>query len=130
MDSAIASPCEDKQTNGNEEAGEESGDQSTFGGAQATFSDLGFNNVVEVGVVSCYGNNDADCDAKEYEAHLSDIETVAVNVDQREDFEEGVEDCVTESDVDVGVGLGRSINTKLKYSGVDRLTIAGSSAIS
>ena len=93
------------------------------------FSDLGFDDVVEVGVVSCYGNNDTDCDAEEYKAHFSDIETVAVNVDQREDFEEGVEDCVTESDVDVGVGLGSSLSTKFNYHGVVRLTIAGSSAI-
>jgi hypothetical protein len=103
---AIASPGKDEQADGDQETGEESWDQSTFRSTEAVFADFFLHNVVEVGVVPCYRDDDADCNAEEDEAHFSDVESIALHVDQREDFEEGVEDCVTESDVNIGVGLG------------------------
>lgn len=106
VDMAVSCPCKDEQSNRDEETREQSWDESTFGGTHAVGKDLGLHDVVEVGVVGCYGDDDADGDGQEYKTHLADVEAIAVDVDQREDFEEGVEDCVTEGDVDVRVGLG------------------------
>jgi hypothetical protein len=81
VDLTIASPCEDEEADGDEETGEQGWDQSTFGGAQAMCSDLRFDDVVEICVVSCNRDDDADSNAEEYKAHLSDVETVSGDVD-------------------------------------------------
>lgn len=81
VDMAVSRPGEDEQANGHEEAGEECWDEATFGSAHTIGKDLGFDDVVEVGVVCCYGNDDADGDGEEDETHLADVEAVAVDVD-------------------------------------------------
>lgn len=81
MDMPVSCPCKDEKTNGDEETAEQGWDQAAFGTSQAVSENLGLDNVVEVSVVCCYRDDDADSDGEEHQSHLSDVETVAIDVD-------------------------------------------------
>lgn len=77
-----------------------------FLGSHAVGLDVGDEVEVQVGDVCGDSEETSDEDAEEYDSCLSDVETVHGPVDEGEDFEEGVVDCVDDGGVDVYEGDG------------------------
>ena len=62
-------------------------------------ANLGLDNPVDIAEVEHNRDHDGDSDGEEGEAHLTDVEAVFLDVDQRKGFEEGVVDCVAERNI-------------------------------
>lgn len=107
MDGRVGRPGEDEEADDGAEDADQSGHEAVFLRAHAVGEDVRDEVEVEVGDVGGDAEDAGDEDAEEDDARLADAEAVHGAVDEGEDFEEGVVDCVDDGGVDVDKGDGR-----------------------
>ena len=100
MDVGATSPAEHEEADGREDGGVEGGDEEAFGFGEAAHHDFFLKDEFEVAEVDGDGDGDADENDEENESHFTEVHAVAFDVDDGEDFEEGVVDPVDDHDVD------------------------------
>lgn len=107
MDLGSCSPPEQEEADCGTEAGEEGWDEHIFGVAEASCSESGHEDLVDVPVVDEEGDGGADDDGKKCESHFAEVEAVKLSVDDGEGLEKGVVDAVGEGGVAVQEEDGR-----------------------
>lgn len=100
MDVGTAGPSEHEEADGREDGGVQGGDEEALGFGEAAHHDFFFKDEFEVAEIN--GDRDANADENDEEdkAHFAERHAVAFDVDDGEDFEEGVVDSVDDHNVD------------------------------